>query len=544
MLIGSPAARVREQDRLDEVAATVDLTPDPPTDKPSASLATNSKLAERLVAANPSRTDRNQNATAWLEVRSGAEVAADRDRWLDAIGELAANEVSPAAQATFIAQVKEHRPSPETLVWLAAKVRGSLPPDDRNRVGALRSYFASQGIRFFENDRLPEGHPGYQLERKAFSGELKRILKEGGVVGKRDARLLLAKLQTVIDPKDLFWAQWQIRRRIYDGKLRFEGTHEASGKKDRYETALDALFDDKLNGAVNTKEMTYWAQKSRAEGFEGPATERFIGTIRKSRKSSTALFHAQRMLAEELEQAVNRLTQPARKLRRKADHLEGKLPSLDESDQTERRAEIARLRADADKLEAEALPQAEELRRRAAVITGALKPLLEGKIDRRTLRKEVIARYRAGEIDRSETARMMSAVAVSRTPTEFRAAVMDGTAQAVLAQGWRDLAESWDEMMETFGQALSGDTYDASGNLIETALDRHVRQQLLRQQLESLEKISDTTDEQAERAWLRARRGQGHRKLAQARTVEERVSAQGEQASVEAAQDDVESVRP
>ncbi len=416
----------------------------------------------------------------------------DRMDFHERLGKLAITEFTPVAQTEFIAYMKARKPKPKTLAFMAAKVRQSLPPGD-NKVGALRRYFNDQGIRLFGGDKLECTAGSLSLDHKSFRAKL-QALESGdgngdgskdsaspGVIDKRSARELMMDVRELVDSKDIFYAHWQIKRRIYDGSLKFE--NRVDGEK------LLGLLEEK-GGDVNRKEISYLIRESRSEDFSEASVLK-LKTLLKGSKDSDTLFYAQQFFEREMHEAQNH-------------HRKGgeKMPG--------------------------------HYSTASASIRSLLQPKLEGQLDRRTIRRDVIKRFKAGEISRSETAGLMSAVAVSRTKEEFTYACMSIHAHMILAEGWQEILEAWDTMMRRFAESMSGDTYDSQGNLIETAGERHERASWARKQVKELLELGGKKELLAKQAYLRSSRAHNDDESARAHDPGQLDSLRGQDASLRA----------
>ncbi|MBI3179538.1 MAG: hypothetical protein HYZ27_07735, partial [Deltaproteobacteria bacterium] len=304
---------------------------------------------------------------------------------------LGAAHFSPAAQANLIAYLDKHAHLPEDagkLTWVANKV-WQLTRGEPFDLTALKDYYQKQGMRLTPTDALPQGHPGYQVDRTAFRALLKRVQEEGGALDRRATLALIESLKNVVDADDLAWCSAEINNRIKTGRLSITDKKSAG--------RLDAFLSGKLAGRLGYTEIGLEMRWLRQSGFDAQRLTHVRKVLAECVADDQALFAAERAFHRE-----------ANKARHQA-----------QGDP----AELARIDAARQELD------------------GFFATHLAGKFDSYKTEKRLEQMHRKGQIDEPTLWAYRAAAVTSSSSEQFAYGVMSAQTQLALVQFQSQLIE-------------------------------------------------------------------------------------------------------
>jgi hypothetical protein len=433
------------------------------------------------------------------------------------------------AQTHFIQKISTLNLSSEQLSELTQHVRCTLPPDGSARVGTLRRYFNAQGVRLFDADRLAPEFSESTLNRQAFKSQLGEMEARGLLFERSSMRRLVVALSKVTDPRELRWAQWQIKRRQLDPK---NAPRDAkTGRSD----VLDRFFEKNLGAGYHPKQLALLIDKARSAGFKGGSVEVLQRALEHSKNDPKTIFHARRHLKRSLQDAQNALTRPARKAARKAAFLEKKLHGeTSEVMAADLRKTIAQLQVESEKAHRVAQAPIKKLVDIEERFERMTRPWVQGCLDKVAIRKEVIAQFKQGQISGAQASLRMSALSLSDSGAEWTALSAyfqdDITWFVWLSEA---LSEAQSELWEDFSRTFSDDTYDSEGHLIETAVQRERGYENREESLEEIQsdRAHDAYDE--ELGALLGRQGQSFARHSRTKSPGLRGQLEAEEASID-----------
>ncbi|MDP7039942.1 MAG: hypothetical protein QGI45_12340 [Myxococcota bacterium] len=396
---------------------------------------------------------------------------------------------SPESQQDLIAFLDKNCPESKDLAPVIGQLRRI--PGRSGDVPLLRDYLLERGYRLGlgdgANDKIT-----FSVNRWAFRKELKRLESEGGVLTKRDVRGLLAQLKGVEDQDDLQWAQWEIKRRFADGNF----TCAEPTLLNKFEN----FFADVLPSTLNKREIGSCVNKLKKDGFSAEAVDDFLGRLETGTSDSDTLFFAERILSRQIVRAKNK----------------------------------AKKAGDSDAVAAH-----ESMLER---VEGFFAPKLKGQFDRHAMLLNINRMRRKGEIDKHQSVALSAVAATSASTDDFAEGLMTMQLRLGFAATMQEMQEAYDDFLDSYSRNMSDDTYDASGNLLETADERFVKQMLKERQVKELTLKPQKTEELALRSWYRANRSQAQSRVASAVSVSEKQSAHRDLAQVNNADTDLERV--
>ena len=402
---------------------------------------------------------------------------------------MVASRFSSESQQDLIAFLDKNCPESKDLAPVIGQLRRI--PGRSSQVPFLRDYLLERGYRLGLGDGASDKIT-FSVDRWAFRKELKRLEAEGGTLTKRDVRGLLAQLKGVEDQDDLQWAQWEIKRRLNDGSFSCADTTLL--------TKFENFFADALPSTFNKREIGSCVNKMKKDGFSTESVEKFLGRLETGTSDADTLFFAERILSRQITRAKNKAKKAG---------------------------------------DSEAVASHESMLEK---IEGFFAPKLEGQFDRHAMLLNINRMRRNGEIDKAQSVALTAVAATSSSTDDFAEGLMTMQVRLGFAASMQQMQEAYDEFLDSYSRNMSNDTYDASGNLIETADERFVKRMLKERQVKELTLKPQKSEELALRSWYRANRSQAQSRLSGAVTASERQSAYRDLAQVNNADTDLERV--
>ena len=402
---------------------------------------------------------------------------------------MVASRFSPESQQDLIAFLDKNCPESKDLAPIIGQLRRI--PGRSGDVPLLRDYLLERGYRLGlgdgANDKIT-----FSVNRWAFRKELKRLEGEGGTLSKRDVRGLLAQLKGVEDQDDLQWAQWEIKRRFADGSF----TCAEPTLNNKFEN----FFADVLPSTLNKREIGSCVNKMKKEGFSTESIDKFMGRLETGTSDADTLFFAERILTRQIVRAKNKAKKAG---------------------------------------DSEAVTEHESMLEK---LEGFFAPKLKGKFDRHAMQLNINRMRRKGEIDKDQSVALTAVAATSSSSDDFAEGLMSMQVRLGFAATMQEMQDAYDEFLDSYSRNMSDDTYDASGNLLETADERFVKRMLKDRQVKELTLKPQKTEELALRSFYRSNRSQAQSRISSAVSVPEKQSAHSDLAQVNNADTDLERV--
>lgn len=485
------------------------------------------QLTSQRAAAPTDAIDRSARAQVARETRARADHGGKRlDSYLEALKtadiqgrklpadelnaailQMAAAGYSEEAQAEFVAFLKRKlalkegkelsKKKARNLSDVLRTLRPALPEKRDLELETLREFFRAHGFKLRTFDPAPDAEHSRQLDRRAYRETLNPVRDSQEGLSKRDVRELLAHLGDVADEADLEWARWQVMGRKQLGSLKFASREARRLFEDFFRERLSDAPPVHKNGLyLRARELRHKINGGDDAKAIAETAETFLKEAAEFEDDPDALFFAQRVLGRELGKA-----------RKAGDEAAAQLADVVES----------------------------------ATAT-FFEPRLDGKLDRYRERHRIRRQVEAGEMSELESWRLLAAVQVSATWTQYTTAqhTLHFEMQQMLFDAMNEVIKTISENMR---DAASGDIVDSEGNVIISELELYLER--LEKERKILARIEHAheLDAMADRLVVDNQIVNAVNLYVAARTPQEKSDAAGEVASLLSARADLDLPR-